>query len=120
MPMAQLTLNFFDATRGVAIANVDVEIQKIHDGNWRTIAEMVSDVKGDVSIIADDVDGDFSGYYEATAHIGSYFLSAGYALPTLKFIDVIPIRFGIADADANTSITISLTPYGYSFLSKIS
>ena len=117
--MAQLTLNLFDATRGVSIANVEVEVQKIHDGNWRTIAEMVSDLKGDISIIADDVDGDFSGYYEATAHIGSYFLKAGYALPTLKFIDVIPIRFGIADADADTTITISLTPYGYSFLSKI-
>lgn len=118
--MAQLTLNFVDATRGVAITNVDVEIQKIRDGNWQTVAEMVSDLKGDIFVISDDVDGDLSGYYEATAHIGSYFLNAGYALPTLKFVDVVPIRFGIADADADTAITISLTPYGYTFLSKTS
>ena len=116
--MAKLTLNFFDATRGVAIPNIDVEIQKIHDGNWKIIAEMVSDLKGDVAVGAEDVDGDLSGYYEATAHIGSYFLSAGYALPTLKLIDVIPVRFGIAEAEADTTISISVTPYGYSFLAK--
>lgn len=117
--MAQLTLNFFDATRGVAITNADVEIQKIHGGNWQTVANMVSDLKGEVSVMQKDVDGDLSGYYEATANIGSYFQSAGYALPTLKFIDVIPIRFGISEADAITTITISLTPYGYTFLSQI-
>jgi len=116
--MAKLTLNFFDVTRGVAIANIDVEIQKIHDGNWKTIAEMVSDLKGDVAVDAGDVAGDLSGYYEATAHIGSYFLSAGYDLPTLKFVDVIPVRFGIAEAEADTTINISVTPYGYSFLAK--
>ncbi len=118
MQMAKLTLTFFDATRGVAIPNIDVEIQKIHDGNWQTIAAMVSDLKGDVNVTAEDADGDLSGYYEATAHIGSYFLSAGYALPTLKFIDVVPIRFGIAEAEADTTLVISVTPYGYSFLAK--
>ena len=69
--MAKLTLNLFDATRGVAIPNVEVDIQKIHDGNWQTIAEMVSDLKGDITVNAEDADGDLSGYYEATARIGS-------------------------------------------------
>ena len=116
--MAQLTLNLFDATRGVMITNVDIEIQKIYDGSWRTIAELVSDLNGDISVSAEDVDGDLSGYYEATIHVGSYFLSAGYTLPTLKFIDVVPIRFGISEADADTAITVSITPYGYTFLAK--
>ncbi len=116
--MAQLTLNFFDATRGVAIANVEVDIQKIHEGNWQPIAAMVSDINGDVTVEAEDANGDLRGYYEAAAHIGSYFLKAGYALPTLKFVDVIPVRFGIADGETDTHITISVTPYGYSFLAK--
>ena len=57
-----------------------------------------------------------AGYYEATARIGSYFLDAGYVLPTLKFIDVVPIRFGLSDPDTDKAITISITPYGYSLL----
>jgi len=114
--MAQLTLNFYDATRGVVIPNIDIEVQKMSDGNWQTIAELNSDLQGDATISDSDANGDLSGYYEATARIGSYFLDAGYSLPTLKFVDVMPIRFGISDADADTTITISLTPYGYSFL----
>jgi 5-hydroxyisourate hydrolase len=114
--MAKLTLNFFDTTRGVAIPNIDVEVQKIRDGNWQTLAELNSDIHGDVTI--SDSEGDLSGYYEAIARIGNYFLDAGYALPTLKFVDVLPIRFGIAEAEADTTITISLTPYGYSFQAK--
>ena len=118
--MAMLTLNFLDATRGVAITGIDVEVHKIHDGNWQTIAEMTTDLAGNVSVTTEDVDNDLSGYYEVIAQIGGYFLNAGYALPTLKFIDVIPVRFGIADTDADTTITISLTPYGYTFLGKTS
>ncbi len=116
--MALLTLTFFDATRGVAIPDIGIEIQKINDGNWQTVAEMVSDLKGSITVIPEDTNGDLSGYYEATAHIGGYFLNAGYGLPTLKFIDVIPIRFGVADAESNTEISISVTPYGYSFLAR--
>lgn len=114
--MAQLTLNFIDTARGVAIPNIDVEVQKIRDGSWQTLSEANSDVNGNVTI--SDSEGDMSGYYEAIAHIGAYFLDAGYELPTLKFVDVLPIRFGIAEPDADTTITIAVTPYGYSFQAR--
>lgn len=112
--MPQLTLNFHDATRGVVIPGIEVEIQKIHDGSWKILAQLNSDLKGEVSISDDDADGDLSGYYEATARIGAYFLEAGYILPTLKFIDVLPIRFGVSESDVDTNLSISITPYGYS------
>lgn len=113
-----LNLTFFDTTRGCAIPNVDVEILKISEGTWQSIAEHVTNINGAVSIIAADVGDDFSGYYEVIAQIGNYFLNSGYALPTLKFIDALPIRFGIAEPDGTTDITIFITPYGYSFQSR--
>ncbi len=116
--MAQLTLSFYDTTRGVAIPGIDVEIQKINKGGWEILAQLNSDINGDIVISDADTNSNLSGYYEATARIGNYFLDAGYVLPTLKFIDVVPIRFGISDPDADASIQIALTPYGYSFLAK--
>lgn len=116
--MAQLTLNFFDSTRGVAIPDIEVEVQKMHDGSWQMLAQFSSGLKGDITISAAEAEGDLSGYYEATARIGNYFMDAGYVLPTLKFIDVVPIRFGISDPDADTTITIAITPYGYSFQAR--
>ena len=115
--MAKLTLKFVDATRGVSIPGMDVEIQKIYDGLWEMVSQHNSDVGGEIEVAPEDTKGDISGYYEAVAHVGNYFLEAGYALPTLKFIDVLPIRFGISDPEANKVIQIGITPYGYSFLS---
>lgn len=114
--MAKLTLNFIDTTRGIAIPNIDIEVQKIRDGSWQALAESNTDVNGNIAI--KDPEGDMSGYYEATAHLGDYFVDAGYSLPKLKFVDVLPIRFGIAEPDDDTTITIAVTPYGYSFQAK--
>lgn len=114
--MAQLSLKFIDSTLGVAISDINVEIQKIFEGSWKVIAEHNTDEDG--QIIIEDVDvagGDLSGYYEITARIGSYFSEAGYVLPTLKIIDVLPIRLGVSEPDDNKSICIAVTPYGYSF-----
>jgi len=114
--MAQLTLNFLDTTRGVAITGIDVEVQRISDGRWEIVAQLNTDIAGNIEITSEDTDGDLSGYYEITANIGNYFLEAGYVLPTLKFIDVLPIRFGISEPDEARTIQIGITPFGYSFL----
>jgi len=116
--MAQLTLNFFDTTRGVAIPGIDVEIQKINEGSWAVLAQLNSDINGNVTLPDNTASGDLSGYYEATARIGNYFLDAGYILPTLKIIDVLPIRFGISDPDTDTTLTVAITPYGYSLQAR--
>ncbi len=115
--MAKLILTFFDTSRGVAMPGIDVELQKIFDGSWKIQSQLHTDINGNVEVLPDDVEDDLSGYYEATARIGNYFLTAGYVLPTLKFIDVVPIRFGISDPEVDTHIQISVSPYGYSFQS---
>ncbi|MCF6273619.1 MAG: hydroxyisourate hydrolase [Rhodobacteraceae bacterium] len=112
--MAQLTLSFFDNTRGTPISGIDIELQKVHEGKWRVLSQLSTGIDGKVSISESEANDDLSGYYEATARIGSYFLDAGYVLPTLKFIDVVPIRFGIPEAGTDTTLTISVTPFGYS------
>ena len=38
----------------------------------------------------------------------------GVSLPDPAFLDVIPIRFGIADAGAHYHVPLLLSPYGYS------
>ena len=114
--MAKLTLKFVDATRGVPIPGMDVEIQKIFDGNWEMISQHNSDVGGEIEVSEEDTSGDISGYYEAVTHVGNCFLEAGYALPALKFIDVLPIRFCIIERLDMLFSGIRITPYGYSFL----
>ena len=40
--------------------------------------------------------------------------ASGAPLPDPAFLDIIPIRFGIADAAAHYHVPLLLSPYGYS------
>lgn len=54
------------------------------------------------------------GHYELRFHAGDYLRARGIQLPDPPFLDVIPIRFGIADAGGHYHVPLLLSPYGYS------
>ena len=54
------------------------------------------------------------GLYELRFFAGDYLRRAGVALPEPPFFDIVPIRFGIADASQHYHVPLLLSPYGYS------
>ncbi len=112
--MAQITLSLVDVVRGQPIDNVEIEVQKMIDGTWRPIGQHVSDEKGYATIVRDDDIEDSEGFYEATASIGAYFLKKGYVLPTLKCIDILPLKFRISNICTISKVIVAITPFGYS------
>ncbi|MCX2722706.1 hydroxyisourate hydrolase [Roseibium salinum] len=55
-----------------------------------------------------------TGTYELRFFAGDYLRTTGEALPEPLFLDVIPIRFGIAEQDGHYHVPLLLSPYGYS------
>lgn len=54
------------------------------------------------------------GVYELTFEIGAYFRARGVAGEAPSFLDTIPIRFGVADAQAHYHVPLLVSPFGYS------
>ncbi len=54
------------------------------------------------------------GVYELVFHAGDYLRGAGLSLSEPAFLDVIPLRFGVADASAHYHVPLLLSPYSYS------
>lgn len=54
------------------------------------------------------------GSYELLFHAGDYFRRQGVPLPTPPFLDLIPIRFALAEADGHYHIPLLLSPWSYS------
>jgi len=54
------------------------------------------------------------GRYELRFDTGAYWQVSGLALPDPPFLDVIPIRFAIADADAHYHVPLLCSPWAYS------
>ncbi|MCO5730537.1 hydroxyisourate hydrolase [Rhizobium sp. SSA_523] len=55
-----------------------------------------------------------TGTYELVFHAGDYLRRSGAALAEPAFLDVIPIRFGIADESGHYHVPLLISPYGYS------
>jgi 5-hydroxyisourate hydrolase len=55
-----------------------------------------------------------AGKYELIFHAGDYLRAQGAKLPEPAFLDVIPIRFGIADTAGHYHVPLLISPYGYS------
>jgi 5-hydroxyisourate hydrolase len=54
------------------------------------------------------------GTYEIEFHVGAYFGSKAGTESTVPFLDVVPVRFGIADAAASYHVPLLVTPWAYS------
>lgn len=54
-----------------------------------------------------------SGEYELRFHAGTYLDAAGKA-DGRRFLDIIPIRFGIEDVSAHYHVPLLVAPFGYS------
>lgn len=54
------------------------------------------------------------GKYELVFFVGDYFATRKAALPKVRFLDRVPVRFGIADSDAAYHVPLLVSPWAYS------
>ena len=54
------------------------------------------------------------GTYELLFHAGDYLRASGAKLADPAFLDLVPIRFGIADEAGHYHVPLLISPYGYS------
>jgi len=111
--MGRLTTHVLDTAAGKPAAGIKIELWRIGDDpmHLKTLATN-EDGRADAPLLDG---GEFQlGEYELRFHAGAYLSGAGVKLPEPAFLDIIPIRFGIADVDAHYHVPLLLSPYGYS------
>ena len=100
--MAGLTTHVLDVTRGRPAAGVRVELYELEAGGQRKLVNESatnSDGRTDKPLIsAADAR---PGRFELVFHAGDYFRRQGAKTAEPPFLDVIPIRFAIADPAAH-------------------
>lgn len=111
--MGRLTTHVLDTASGKPAAGLKIELLTLDGGavHLKTI-HTNADGRADGPILEGAAFR--QGHYELRFHAGDYLRQSGIALPDPPFLDVIPIRFGIADAGAHYHVPLLLSPYGYS------
>ncbi len=113
--MAGLTTHVLDVTRGGPAGGVRIELYEIGaDGSRRLVAETATNADGrtDKPLIAPSES--HVGRFELLFHAGDYFRAEGAKLADPPFLDVIPIRFAIADPGAHYHVPLLVSPWSYS------
>jgi 5-hydroxyisourate hydrolase len=54
-----------------------------------------------------------TGTFELVFHVGAYFSALGLAPDTPRFLDIIPLRFGMSE-ETHYHVPLLVSPYGYS------
>ena len=111
--MGRLTTHVLDTAAGRPAAGLKIDL-------YRRAPDAVL-VKSVVTNADGRVDGPLlegaaleEGSYELVFHAGDYLRGVSDSLPSTLFLDVIPIRFGIASSAEHYHVPLLISPYGYS------
>lgn len=114
MPGGYLTTHVLDTARGCPARSLQIVLYRITGESRTQIAEARTNADGrtDAPILPQEA---FQpGVYELEFHAGAYLQRYGSNPQELGFLDVIPIRFGMSEADSHYHVPLLLSPFGYS------
>ena len=114
-PLAGVTTHILDVTVGRPAQGVRVELYELEGGSERKrIADVVTNADGrtDKPLVA--ADQARAGRFELVFHVGDYFRSRRAELADPPFLDIVPIRFGVADAKAHYHVPLIVSAWSYS------
>ena len=111
---AKLSTHVLDTAHGCPAQGMKIELWSLA-GEERTLvtsAKTNADGRTDQPLLgADEIK---SGQYEIVFYVGDYFAAKSASLPKLRFLDRVPVRFGIADAGAGYHVPLLCSPWAYS------
>jgi 5-hydroxyisourate hydrolase len=113
--MGRLTTHVLDTANGCPGEGIRVSLYALGaDGGMELMLEAVTNADGRVDAPLLEGAAFKVGSYMLEFAAGDYFRAYGIALSEPAFLDIVPIRFGIADAGAHYHVPLLISPYGYS------
>ncbi|CAM3295095.1 hydroxyisourate hydrolase [Paracoccus nototheniae] len=108
-----LTTHVLDVSRGLPAAGMVVVLHALVGHERREVARMVTNQDGrtDGPILPGDAFA--TGIYELEFHAGDWMDTTGIPAEDPRFLDVIPIRFGMS-RDDHYHVPLLVSPFGFS------
>lgn len=113
--MGRLTTHILDTTAGRPADGVKIVLFEISSTGERSpLTQTVSNADGrtDKPLLADS--SFKTGVYEIEFTIGDYFRRKGTIGDGPSFLDVVPLRFAVTEAEAHYHVPLLVSPHAYS------
>ena len=114
MAEGYLTTHVLDTARGCPAGGMEITLYRIEGANRMKLATAVTNADGrtDAPILPKGQMA--SGTYELVFEAGQYLDAIGATPEEPRFLDQVPIRFGISDSEAHYHVPLLLSPFGFS------
>jgi len=113
--LAGLTTHVLDVTRGGPAEGVRIELYQLEtDDARRLVAAATTNADGRTDKPLIGAADARVGRFELVFHAGDYFRAQGAKLADPPFLDVVPIRFAVADPGAHYHVPLLVSPWSYS------
>jgi 5-hydroxyisourate hydrolase len=113
--LAGVTTHVLDVSSGLPAGGVRVELYELANGSERKlIADVVTNADGRTDKPLMNADQARAGRFELIFHAGEYFGRRRAELGDPPFLDIIPIRFGVADPQVHYHVPLLVSPWSYS------
>lgn len=108
-----LTTHVLDTARGCPAQGLKIELFKIDGDVRKPLQTLVTNADGRTDDQILPAEAFETGTYELVFHAGDYLDAIGTPPESPRFLDVIPLRFGMSKA-SHYHVPLLLSPFGYS------
>ena len=109
-----LSTHVLDTARGCPAGGIKIMLYRVTGNSHKKIAEMVTNHDGRTDAPMLEGKAFAAGCYELVFCAGDNLRASGQGAGEVLFLNEIPIRFGVTDADAHYHVPLLLSAYGYS------
>jgi len=107
-----LTTHVLDTARGCPAAGLKIELFALAGGARKLLKTLVTNADGRTESQILPSEEFARGTYELVFHAGGYLTATGVPPEAPRFLDVIPIRFGMSE-ESHYHVPLLLSPFGY-------
>ncbi len=115
MAGGRLTTHVLDTAAGRPARGLAVDLYRVEaNGARRHLKRVATNADGRIDAPLLEGPALERGVYELVFAAGDYLRASGVGLPEPAFLDLVPVRFGIADPQGHYHVPLLVSPFGYS------
>lgn len=107
-----LSTHILDTASGLPAGGVEIVLYRLDGEDRQILAKATTNADGRTDQPLLDQKAFATGVYELVFAVGPYLRATQENLPEPLFLDEVPIRFGISDAEAHYHVPLLLSAHG--------
>ena len=111
---AKLSTHVLDTAHGSPAQGMKIELWSLAGGKPALLKTVHTNADGRTDAPLLQADEMKIGEYELMFHLGDYFAPKVSDTAKIRFLNKVPIRFGIADTNASYHVPLLCSPWAYS------